>query len=127
MNEINKEIDGENPILQNGQEQSINHISQSLNKVDLNSMMQLATTLLKNETLMSSVTNKMKQNAIANDLAEKPTPKTSPTVLEKISTELTRINEQLNTINRELLELKKLVQTEKRLSKFQKFLSIFKG
>lgn len=126
MNEI-KESHGENPLSPNGQEHSINHLNQSLNKVDLNSMMQLATTLLKNETLMSSVSYKMKQNAIVNDSAEKPTPKTDPTVLEKIPTELTKINEQLNSMNRKLLELKKLVQTEKRPSRFQKFLSIFKG
>lgn len=126
MNEKNKESHAENPISQTEQEPSINNLSQSLNKVDLNSMMQLATTLLKNETLISSVTNKIKQNAIVNDSAEKPTSKTSPTVLETIPAELSRITEQLNTINRELLELKKLVQTQKRPSRFQKFLSIFK-
>jgi hypothetical protein len=118
----------ENPDNQNGKEPQIDIASQLFNSIDLNSMMHLATTLLKNETLLSSVTNKIKQNSVPKIPAqnEKIEAGTLYKELENVSNGLASITQKLEVIANDLSEMRKEREREKNQNRFSKFLSIFK-
>jgi hypothetical protein len=91
-------------------------------------MMQLATTLLKNETLMSSVTNKINQNSVTKLPAEKEMIEAGTLYkeLENVSNGLSSITQKLEVIANDLSEMRKEKEKEKNQNRFTKFLSIFK-
>jgi hypothetical protein len=131
MNEKINNNSLENPGNQNGKEPQLDIASQLFNKensIDLNSMMQLATTLLKNETLMSSVTNKINQNSVTKLPAEneKIEVGTLYKELENVSNLLSSITQKLEVIANDLSEMRKEREKEKNQNRFTKFLSIFK-
>jgi hypothetical protein len=131
MNEKINNNSLENPGNQNVKEPQLDIANQLFNKensIDLNSMMQLATTLLKNETLMSSVTNKINQNSVTKLPAEKEMIEAGTLYkeLENVSNGLSSITQKLEVIANDLSEMRKEKEKEKNQNRFTKFLSIFK-
>jgi hypothetical protein len=131
MNEKINNNSLENPGNQNVKEPQLDIANQLFNKensIDLNSMMQLATTLLKNETLMSSVTNKINQNSVTKLPAEKEIIEAGTLYkeLENVSNGLSSITQKLEVIANDLSEMRKEKEKEKNQNRFTKFLSIFK-
>jgi hypothetical protein len=131
MNENINDKSSENAGNHTVQDSKVNLASQLFNKenpIDLNSMMQLATTLLKNEALMSSVTDKIKQKPVSKVPAEHENPEAATLAknLENISENLFSLSQKLDNIADDLSELKKELKKEKKQNRFTKFLNIFK-
>jgi hypothetical protein len=114
-----------------GQAPKVNLASQLFNKdnpVDLNSMMQLATTLLRNEALMSSFTDKIKQKPTTGEQADQQTLEAASLAknLENISENLFLLSQKLENITDDLSEIKKELKKEKKQNVFAKYFKIFK-
>lgn len=102
------------------------NLFKSDNPLDLNSMMQLATSLLKNETLMHSVTDRMKQSPTQKVSSDKDNSETVEITkeLEKITENIHLLFQKLEIIKIDLDEIKQ--EQRKNQNRFTKFLSRFK-
>lgn len=102
------------------------NLFKSDNPLDLNSMMQLATSLLKNETLMHSVTDRMKQKPTQKVSSENENSETVEITkeLKKITENIHLLFQKLEIIKTDLDEIKQ--EQRKNQNRFTKFISRFK-
>ncbi len=96
--------------------------------LDVCSMIQLATTLMKNETLINSVTDKIKQKPSPKVLADREKTELIEFAkeLEKISENIQLLLQKTEIIKSELEEIKNVQKKYTRPNRFKKFLTLFK-